>query len=219
MDRSNAFAVGDDTLAADTQLHGRLCDHVLVRPPLDEGAERFELEELLFPPDGLAHEQLERAVGRFEVISEVFQLLHAFEHLPRQVVVHLETQLCGLREDRRPPGLLGHEHPSVVPDQARVGVLVGVGSTCQCGRVETGLVGERRATDVGPVRVEVDVHDLGDVMADRREHPELVGGENGAVHLQDEVRQDRAQVGIAGALAVSVDASLHLTHARLDRRQ
>ena len=61
--------------------------------------------------------------------------------------------------------------------------------------------------------------DLGDEVRDLGEP--LLGARRQAVgaHLQDEVRGDRDQVGVPGALAVAVHHALHLERAVLDRDQ
>ena len=72
---------------------------------------------------------------------------------------------------------------------------------------------ERGVPHVRGLRVERHVHELGDVMRDRREAVHAIGGDRLDPHLQREVRDDRGEVAVAGALAVAVDRSLHLRRA------
>ena len=70
--------------------------------------------------------------------------------------------------------------------------------------------------DVGRLRVERHVHQLGHVVRDGREPLQPVGGDGLDPHLQGEVRDDRGEVAVAGALAVAVDGALHLDGAAAD---
>jgi hypothetical protein len=69
-------------------------------------------------------------------------------------------------------------------------------------------VRERRCTDerIGVVRRKV--HELGDMTAHGRETFESTLRETARAHLQLEVGDASHQVGVAGALAVSVDRAL-----------
>ena len=97
-----------------------------------------------------------------------------------------------------------------LPTAVGVDVLVGVGLAGDGGRVQAGLVGERGHADVGLRVVGRQVHELGDVVAHRREplHPAL--GQRLDAELQREVRDADHEVGVAGALAVAVDRALQL---------
>ena len=63
------------------------------------------------------------------------------------------------------------------------------------------------------------VADLVDQVRGVGEVLEAFGRDALEAHLQLEVRKDRDQVGVAGALAVAVDGALHVGRARLDRGQ
>ena len=82
------------------------------------------------------------------------------------------------------------------------------------------LVREREPARVGLVRVGREVRDLRHVMRELGEVLDRPRGQGiGDAHLQHEVRGDRHEVGVAGALAVAVDRALHLVHARVDGDQ
>ena len=69
---------------------------------------------------------------------------------------------------------------------------------------------EGRRPDVGGLRVQRHVHQLGHVVRDRCEPLHAVRGQRLDPHLQGEVRDDRGEVAVPGALAVPVDRALHL---------
>ena len=71
--------------------------------------------------------------------------------------------------------------------------------------------------DIGLLRVGGEVHELGDVVRDRREPLEAVGRDGPDVQLQRQVGDRRREVGVAGPLAVAVDAALDVGRAGPDR--
>ncbi len=76
--------------------------------------------------------------------------------------------------------------------------------------MQTGLVRERGVTDVRRLRVERHVHELGDVVRDRSQPVESVARDRLVTHLEREIRDDRREIAVAGAFAVTVDRPLHL---------
>ena len=121
-----------------------------------------------------------------------------------------EAELLGLELDGGLAGHLGHHEPGAVPHRVGVDVLVRVLAAGDRRHVEPGLVRERRRADVGLLGVRGDVHDLGDVVR-RGGQPLQPSRRQGAyAHLQGEVRDDRGEVAVAGALAVAVHRPLHL---------
>ena len=114
------------------------------------------------------------------------------------------------------PGQLRHHEAGPVADGVRRDVLVRVGPLGDGADVQPGLVRERRRAHVGRLRVERHVHQLGHVVRDRREPLQPVDGDGLDPHLQGEVRDDRREVAVAGALAVAVDRALHLDRAAAD---
>ncbi len=75
---------------------------------------------------------------------------------------------------------------------------------------------EREAARVGLSRVGRHVRHLRDVVRHLRQPLDRAGREAVGVHLQHEVRGDRHDVGVAGALAVAVHDALDLEDAGLD---
>ncbi len=80
-------------------------------------------------------------------------------------------------------------------------------------------MGEGGHPDVRRVGFEGAVDEVGDVVRHGGELRHPLVGDGLVAHLQRQVGDDRAQVGVPGALAVAVDASLHLEHAEAHRRQ
>ena len=98
-------------------------------------------------------------------------------------------------------------------------MLVEVGVDLDRAGVQPGLVRERRRADVGLARGRRDVGDLGDGVRDAGRLVEQALRQHAAVQLELEVGDDGDEVGVAGALAVAVDAALHVARAGGDRGQ
>ena len=109
---------------------------------------------------------------------------------------------------------------AVVADQFGVGVLVRVLRPHDRRHVEAGPVGERRRPDIGSLRVDGPVERLRDVMAHRGRPPVDVDLQAARLdtELELQVRDDRREIGVAGALAKAVERPLHVAGAGLDGR-
>ncbi len=101
-------------------------------------------EEVLLPAGGTAHQQLERGVGRLEVVALVLQPLEVVDHLVDGRTVHRQAELGGLHLDRGPAGHLADDEARAVADQLGIDVLVGILGAGDGADVQPGLVGERR---------------------------------------------------------------------------
>ena len=106
-----------------------------------------------------------------------------------------------------------------LPTRFGLDVLVEVGAAGHGAGVQAALVGEDRVADVGLLRVGCDVDQLGDVVGHRRQALQAVGRDGADVQLERQVGDGGRQVGVAGPLAVAVDAALHLGHPGLDGDQ
>ena len=85
--------------------------------------------------------------------------------------------------------------------------------------VVAGLVREGAGADVGLLRPRREVGDLADEVADLGQVRELLVGDDVDAQLELERGDDAEHVGVAAALAVAVDAGLHLRDAVLHRGQ
>ncbi len=210
VDRAVALGGADDPLAAHVHLHGGLGGEALRDQLVGDHPERLHGEPVLLPAAGSAHEELQGAVGGLEVVPLVLQVLQRLEHLAQLLAAQLEPELGRLQLQGGAAGQLGHHEAGAVAHGVGDHVLVGVAPPGDGRRVEARLVGERRRPHVGGLRVRCDVHELGDVVADRGEQPQPVGGQGAHAHLEGEVRDDRRQVAVARALAVAVYRALHV---------
>ena len=86
-------------------------------------------------------------------------------------------------------------------------------------RVQAGLVRERRDADVRLPRSRRHVGHLGDRVRDPGGLAEQPGRQHLPVQLELQVGDDVDEVGVAGALAVPVDAALHVRRAGVDRSE
>ena len=204
-------------LIAHPHLDRRLGRELTVLELVGDDPHRLDREEVLLPAGGLAHEQLERGVGGFEVVALVLEPLQLVDHVVDGRAVERQPELLRLHVDRRLAGHLRHDEPGAVADELGRDVLVGVLGPCDRADVEARLVGERRRAHVRRLRVERPVEQLGDVVAHRRQPLEPSVRQHVEAHLQLEVRDHRREVGVAGALAEAVHASLHLARARPHR--
>ena len=78
------------------------------------------------------------------------------------------------------------------------------------------LVGEGAAADVGLVVAQGQVGQFGDKPGDARQAGKLLGAHRSVPHLEFEVGDDRAEVGVAGPFPVAVHAALDMGSALLD---
>ena len=81
--------------------------------------------------------------------------------------------------------------------------------------VDASLVGERALADIRLAVVVIDVGDLAEEAGEVHQLHEIVATYRLITHLQFQVGQDGAQVGVAAALAIAVKRSLHLHRAPL----
>ncbi len=207
-------AVATHPLVADVYLERRFGHECAVLTLLGDDPERFQTEEGLLPSGGRPHQQLQGAVGHLEVVAVVLQVFQVLHHLAEGRAVEVEAELVGLELDGRTARHLAHHETGPVADRIRSDVLVGVARPGDGAGVQPGLVGEGGGADEGLMGIGRDVDQLGDVMGDRREPLEPVGADGADPHLQASGRAPwRSQIGVAGALAVAVDATLDLGHA------
>ena len=102
---------------------------------------------------------------------------------------------------------------TVVADRRRVDMLVRVHAALDAGDVQARLVRERAVSDVSLPRVRRDVGQLVDQHRDLAQHLELGRRHALIAELELKVGNDRDQVGVAAALADSVDRALDLRRA------
>ncbi len=212
-DGALSFPGHHDPLGVDDRLDGGLGEDRAVSV-LDEDAVRLEFEERLFPPAHVADEQIEGSIRGLEHVTLVFEVLDPVHDVLRVLGGEIPTAHLRLGQDRGPSRQLADDHPGVVPNGFGVDMLIGVSFASKGGRVQSRLVGEGGCTHVREVRIEGEVHDLGDVMRNRGEAAHSFRGDRGEPHLQGQVGDHRTQIGVPGPLPVPVDASLNLGHPR-----
>src|SRR3954452_21166957 len=82
IDGTVALGRGDDALAVDVHLHRGLGEEGAVRQLVGDHPHRLDGEEVLLPPRRTAHQELERGIGRFEVIALVLEALQLVDDGP-----------------------------------------------------------------------------------------------------------------------------------------
>ena len=96
VDGTVALGGADDALLADVNLDGGLGGEGAAADLVGDHAERLDPEEVVLPTAGAAHEQLERAVGRLEVVALVLEALELVDDLRQRRTVDGKAQLLGL---------------------------------------------------------------------------------------------------------------------------
>ncbi len=201
---------------ADPHLHGRLGRELTAGQLVGDHPHRLDAEELRHLTGDSTHQQLERRIGRLEVVTVVFESLEFVDDLVDLGAVEFDADLFGLHLDRRPARHLRHHEPGPVADQFGIDVFVGVLGPHDRRHVQAGLVRERRRSDVRSLRVDGAVEGLRDVVTDRGQTLDAAVGQTGVAELELQVRDDRGEVGVAGALAQPVERALHVARAGLD---
>ena len=106
-----------------------------------------------------------------------------------------------------------------LPTDARIEVLVRARVGGDRVDVDAALVRERGVADERQPRVRLDVGDVVDVARELRQPVEVLARCTLDAELEHEVRDDRGEVRVPGALAVAVDRALHLARSRGHRRE
>ena len=170
-------------------------------------------------PQALPDQEVERALGRLELVAGLLLRDHFGQDFFEQLAVVLDVVLGGHRRDRRAAGKLAHQDPPLVAHGLRVDVLVAGGGPGQAADVHPALVGEGAAADERlPWRV-VHVDHLVDVAREFREVADRLLVEHLIALLQAEVGDHREQVGVAAPFAEAVDRALDLHGPRVHRGQ
>ena len=168
--RAVALGRAHVALAVDPDLDRRLGLDAAVLALLDDHAPRLEPEQRLVVARLLADQQVERAVGRLELVAAVLQLLDALDH----------ARGGRRRPRRRAPATVPLPDSSetstraVGADVGRVDVLERAGVAVDAGHVHAALVGEGVGAHVGLVRVRRDVAELVDQVRDLGQAPQPV---------------------------------------------
>jgi len=111
----------------------------------------------------------------------------------------LQRAAAGQLRDQKAPG---------VAHQLRLDVLVGGGSLCDCVNVHAAFVSEGAFAHVGLIGLEGCIRALVHEAGELRELREVFGAAASKAHLENEVGDDGAKVGIPAALAKAVDGAL-----------
>src|SRR5207237_7515304 len=93
VDGTVALGDGDYALLPDVHLDGRLGGQRPAFGLVGDHPERLDAEVVVLPTRGAAHEQLERAVGRLEVVSLVLEPLERVDDLVQRRSVELDADL------------------------------------------------------------------------------------------------------------------------------
>ena len=164
-------------------------------------------------------EQLERCLRVLELKALVLELLDLRSDLfrCRRARVDLEPELASPLDHIAAAALLADDDVAAVADDTRIQVLVRPRVGGDRVDVDAALVRECGVADERQARVRLDVGDVVDVAREFRQAVEVLSGGTLDAELEHEVRDDRGEVRVAGALAVAVDRALHLPRSRGDR--
>src|SRR5215203_50807 len=217
VDGTVALGGGDHPVPVHGEFYGRLRRGLPAGALFGDDPERLQLEErpifALRPPD----EQGQRRVRGLVVVPLVLALLDGPEYLRR--VPGLQPELLGLGPDGVLARELANGSAAHVPHGLRRDVLVGRRIFGDAVDVQPALVGEGAASDVWPVRVWRQVHELGNVVRGFRQAPQLLVFHHFEVHLELQIGDGRDEVAVAAPFAYAVDRPLHVRRPGLHRRQ
>ena len=185
-------------------------------------AERLKVQHLVEAPvlaQLAAHHQLEAVLGVLELVALELHLLELAADVVDDGVVAVDGGVHGVDEGEYAvaPGKVGHHERARVAHRGGADVLEGAGVFHHAVDVHAALVGERAAADVGHAAVGGEVCHGADKVRKRRQLGQA--GEAIHAHLEHEVGDHAAQVGIAAALAKAVDGALHQHRAHAHRGQ
>jgi len=170
-------------------------------------------------PYDLLDEQIEGRVRGLELKALVLQFLDPGEDFLGQLPVLRKLDLLQLGQDVGSAAQLGDQVPPLIAYQGRVDMFVGPAGLAQGVDVEARLVGERALAHVRHVEHGGLIADLGDEPRDLRERLDLLRGQDLQPHLQGQIRDHRAEIGVAAPLAQAVDRALDLAGAGPNRGQ
>ena len=107
------------------------------------------------------HQQVERRLGRLELVAVVLLVDHLLQHLaPSASLSACRSFLAVSGDDVRPARELAHQHAALVADRFRLDVLVALRGPVHGVDVHPALVGKRAWADERLVVAEVHVGDF-----------------------------------------------------------
>ena len=160
----------------------------------------------------LANQQLEGAFGGFQFVALMLQILDALQQLTARFGIQTfgQAMLLQFVQHIAAAGQIAQQNALPVADHFRLDVLVGGGILQYRADMHAALVGERAVADVGLIVAHRQIRQLGDVARHRGQRLQILAADGGVAELQLQIRDDGHQVGVAAALAIAVDAALHV---------
>ena len=170
----------------------------------------------------LADEEFEGAVRRFEIVALVLGFLHTIHQRAARFVVQASRQRVVLAQHVihvAATGKIADQNALAVAHQFRRDVFVGLRIFEHRADVNAALVRECAGPDIRLSTRDLQVREVGDITRDGSQSLELVRADGFIAQLQLQIRDDAGEVGVAAALAIAVQAALHMCYAFFDRRQ
>ena len=195
---------------------GCILPHFLVDDPEAVEAEVF----LALAQSGPEH-QFQGGFGPFELKALEFQFLDAVQGFRHHRVFggKVQAEVPGLEDDVAFAREFRHRDVPGIAHRFRVDVFVGPGVALHRGGVHAPLVGKGALAHVGLIAVGAHVGQLIDKAGEFAEALEVGLTEAIYAHLELQIGDDGAEIGVAAALPHAVDGPLDLVAARLHRGQ
>ena len=138
------------------------------------------------------------------------------------VLFDLDALAVQFGDEVRLAALVGDHQAAAVADAFGINMLIGIGCLEDCRGMDTGLGGKSRRADIGRLMIGSLIDEFVELVGNPRQFGKLAGRHAdletaGIDRLQGQGRYDRRQIGIAAALADTIERSLHLTRARFHR--
>ncbi len=168
----------------------------------------------------LAHQQLEGAFGRLQLVALVFHLLDPLQQFAARILAQPVGQpvLLQLVENVAAAGKIAHQHALPVAHRCRRDVLVSGRILQHRGNVHAAFVRKRALTHVRLIARQRQVSQFSNELARRSQVGQPLRPDRGMAQLQLQVGDDGRQIGVAASLPVAVETPLHVRRAGLDSR-
>ncbi len=220
IDRPVALSRRVDNLVADADFHRGFGHQPPAGAVLDDGQEVHQLERRLVVGLRAAEQHIDRRFGALKGEALVLQFLDLLKNFDGLILIDtIQAVFAGLVQDVAPSRQVRDEDSFLIPHQGRIDMLVAVLVAHDGRNVDAALVGESTASDIRLPMIVRQVGQLADVARRLGELAELLVGDAINAHLDLQIGDDGAQVGIADALTVAVHRSLDMDSAGPHRSQ
>lgn len=152
------------------------------------------------------------------MVSLRFHILDFLQHVlnHRRVFVGRDAQFPGFFQDVAFPGQFRYGNDPKVSHPFGGDVFVGAGILADGGYVDASFMGKGVISRIGEIGRVGAIAEFGDQPGNGGEFFHIPRGQGGEVHLQGEVRDQAAEVGVSAPFSQAVDCTLYLSRSCAD---